>query len=50
MLDLVVTNVLMVLNITQLSTAVVSLPLKLLLFFVVDGWSLVVTRLIGSYV
>ena len=49
-LDLVVTNVLMVLNITQLSTAVVSLPLKLLLFFVVDGWSLVVTRLIGSYV
>ena len=48
-LDLVVTNVLMVLNITQLSTAVVSLPLKLLLFFVVDGWSLIVARLLGSY-
>ena len=48
-LDLVVTNVLMVLNINQLSTNVVSLPLKLLLFFAVDGWSLIVARLLGSY-
>ena len=48
-LDLVVANVLMVLNVTQLSSSVVALPLKLLLFFAVDGWSLIVARLLGSY-
>lgn len=48
-LDLVVANVLMVLNVTQLSASVISLPLKLLLFFVVDGWSMIIERLIGSY-
>jgi flagellar biosynthesis protein FliP len=28
---------------------VVSLPFKLLLFVVVDGWSLITTALVGSY-
>jgi type III secretion protein R len=48
-IDLLVTNVLMALGIVQISAAAVALPLKLLLFFAVDGWSLVAEKLIGGY-
>jgi len=48
-IDLIVTNILMVLNITQMSQAAVALPFKILLFFVVDGWSLISEKLISSY-
>lgn len=48
-IDLVVTNILMLLGITQLSSAVVALPVKILLFVAVDGWTLVSERLLGSF-
>lgn len=48
-IDLVVTNILMLLGITQLNTEVASFPLKLLLFVFVDGWSLLSERLLGTY-
>jgi flagellar biosynthesis protein FliP len=48
--DLIVTNLLMALGITQISAEVVSLPLKLLLFFAVDGWVLLTQKLIQGYV
>lgn len=47
--DLLVANVLMVLGVVQLPVAVVSLPLKLLLFFAVDGWTLVAEKLVHSF-
>lgn len=49
-IDLLVANALMALGMLQLSASVVALPLKLLLFFVVDGWALVAGKLIGGYV
>ncbi len=48
-IDLLVMNVLVALGIANLSAAVVAFPLKLLLFFAVDGWSLVAEKLIGGY-
>jgi flagellar biosynthetic protein FliP len=33
----------------MLPPSLISLPFKLLLFVLVDGWSLVVTTLLGSY-
>jgi type III secretory pathway component EscR len=44
-----VTNMLMALGVTQMPHQVVALPLKLLLFFAVDGWRLVSEKLIGTY-
>jgi len=49
-IDLLVANLLMALGVTQISQAVVSLPLKILLFFALDGWVLVSEKLIGAYV
>ncbi len=48
-LDLVVANMLMALGITQMPQAVVALPLKLLVFFAVDGWQLVSEKLLNGY-
>ena len=42
--DLVVSNVLLALGLTQLSPTSVALPFKLLLFVLVDGWNLVTGR------
>jgi flagellar biosynthetic protein FliP len=47
--DLVVAAILMSLGMVMLPPSIVSLPFKLLLFVLVDGWSLIVTTLIGSY-
>jgi type III secretion protein R len=49
-LDLLIVNALLALGVTQLSHRVVAIPLKLLLFFAVDGWSLVTEKLLGSYI
>ena len=49
-LDLLVTNVLLALGVAQISQAVVAFPLKILLFFAVDGWGLISEKLISSYV
>lgn len=48
-LDLIVANVLMLLGINNIQQVVIALPLKLLLFFLVDGWSLLSTKLISDY-
>lgn len=47
-IDLVVSSVLMAMGMMMLSPLVISLPLKLLLFVLVDGWTLTVSTLAGS--
>jgi flagellar biosynthetic protein FliP len=47
--DIVVSAILMSLGMVMLPPSLISLPFKLLLFVLVDGWSLVVTTLLGSY-
>lgn len=47
--DIVVAVVLMSLGMFMVSPAVISLPLKLLLFVAVDGWALVTGALAASY-
>ncbi|HLS80770.1 MAG TPA: flagellar type III secretion system pore protein FliP [Steroidobacter sp.] len=47
-IDLVVSSVLMAMGMMMLSPLVISLPLKLLLFVLVDGWSLTVGTLVSS--
>jgi flagellar biosynthetic protein FliP len=48
-IDLVVSSALMSMGIMMLPPVVISLPFKLLLFVLVDGWGLLVTALVGSY-
>jgi flagellar biosynthetic protein FliP len=48
-IDIVVSAILMSLGMVMLPPSLVSLPFKLLLFVLVDGWSLIVTTLLGSY-
>jgi type III secretion protein R len=48
--DLVVSNVLLALGLTQLSPTSVALPFKLLLFVAVDGWKVLARTLALSYV
>jgi flagellar biosynthetic protein FliP len=47
-IDLVVSSVLMAMGMMMLSPLVISLPFKLLLFVLVDGWTLTVQTLVGS--
>src|SRR5690349_18794852 len=48
-IDLVVSNVLMAMGMQMLSPVTVSMPLKLLLFVLIDGWKLVMRGLVLSY-
>jgi flagellar biosynthetic protein FliP len=48
-LDMLVSASLMAMGMMMVPPTVVSLPFKLLLFVVVDGWSLITTALVGSY-
>lgn len=48
-IDLAVANLLMALGASQISQQVISLPLKILLFVVVDGWGMVSGKLLNSY-
>jgi type III secretion protein R len=48
-IDMVIANLLLALGMHMLSPTTVSLPFKLLLFVVADGWSLVVRGLMQSY-
>jgi len=48
--DLVVSNLLLALGMHMLSPTTVSLPLKLLLFVLADGWQLLLRGLVESYV
>ncbi len=47
--DLLVSSVLMSLGMMMMPPAIVSLPFKLLLFVLVDGWHLVVQSLVSSF-
>jgi type III secretion protein R len=48
-IDMVVANVLLAMGMSMLSPSVISLPFKILLFVLVDGWFLVVRGLVLSY-
>jgi len=48
--DMVIANILLAMGMQMLSPTVISLPFKLLLFVVVDGWFLIVRGLVLSYV
>ncbi len=48
-IDMVVASVLMSMGMMMLPPTVISLPFKLLLFVLVDGWMLTVKTLIGSF-
>ncbi len=48
-IDLVVANVLMALGMQMMSPTMISLPLKLLLFVMVDGWSRLTHALVLTY-
>jgi type III secretion protein R len=48
-IDMVVANVLLSMGMSMLSPVVISLPFKLLLFVLVDGWYLIVRGLVLSY-
>ena len=47
-IDLVVSSVLMSMGMMMLPPVMVSLPFKLLLFVLVDGWGLIITALVGA--
>ena len=49
-IDMVVSSVLLSMGMMQLPPVMVSLPFKILLFIMVDGWNLVVSSLVKSYV
>jgi len=48
-IDLVVSNILMAMGMQMMSPVTVSMPLKLLLFVLIDGWKLVMRGLVLSY-
>jgi flagellar biosynthetic protein FliP len=48
-LDMLVSASLMAMGMMMVPPTIVSLPFKLLLFVVVDGWALITTALVGSY-
>jgi flagellar biosynthetic protein FliP len=48
-LDMLVSASLMAMGMMMVPPSVVSLPFKLMLFVIVDGWALVTTALVGSY-
>jgi flagellar biosynthetic protein FliP len=48
-IDLVISAVLMAMGMMMLPPVVVSLPFKLLLFVLVDGWTLLIQGLVASY-
>lgn len=48
-IDLVVASVLMSMGMMMLSPLIISLPFKLMLFVLVDGWNLVMGTLAGSF-
>jgi flagellar biosynthetic protein FliP len=48
-LDMVVSSVTISMGMMMLPPVIVSLPLKLLLFVLVDGWTLIVTMLLSSF-
>ena len=48
LIDLIVASVLMALGMMMMPPTTVALPLKILMFILVDGWALVLKALVGS--
>ncbi|MFM7272643.1 MAG: flagellar biosynthetic protein FliP, partial [Gammaproteobacteria bacterium] len=48
-IDLVVASVLMAMGMMMLSPVIISMPFKIMLFVLVDGWALVIGSLAGSF-
>jgi flagellar biosynthetic protein FliP len=48
-IDMVIASILMALGMMMLSPMLVSLPFKLLLFVLVDGWAMTVGSLVATY-
>lgn len=48
-LDMVVSSVLTAMSMITLPPVVISLPLKLMLFVIVDGWHLIISSLVKTY-
>lgn len=49
LIDLVVSSVLMALGMMMMPPTSIALPLKILMFVLVDGWSLILKALVGSF-
>ncbi|HCL14211.1 MAG TPA: flagellar biosynthetic protein FliP, partial [Pseudomonas sp.] len=48
-IDMVVASVLMAMGMMMLSPLIISLPFKIMLFVLVDGWGLIIGTLAGSF-
>jgi len=48
LIDLVVSSILLALGMLMVPPATLSLPIKILMFVLIDGWSLVLTGVVGS--
>lgn len=48
-IDMVVASVLMSMGMMMMSPAIVSLPFKIMLFVLVDGWNLIISSLVQSF-
>jgi flagellar biosynthesis protein FliP len=48
-IDMVVASVLMSMGMMMLSPSIISLPFKLMLFVLVDGWNILITSLVQSF-
>ena len=49
-IDIIISNILLAMGMMMVSPVTISLPFKLLLFVMVDGWTLLIQGLVRSYV
>jgi type III secretion protein R len=49
-IDMVVANILQAMGMFMLSPTVISLPFKLLLFVMIDGWAILIKNLVTGYI
>jgi type III secretion protein R len=49
-IDLVISNILMAMGMMMVSPVTISLPLKLFLFVMIDGWSRLIHGLVQTYI
>ncbi len=49
LIDLVVATILMALGMMMMPPSTISLPLKILMFVLIDGWSVLIKALVGSF-
>ena len=49
-IDLIVASVLMSMGMMMLSPMIISMPIKIMLFVLIDGWTLLMASLANSFV